>query len=118
MTNMETDKASASHVDAIETANSSDHNVHLKHVNSANEEIVQHLQTTGEEVGMTWRSFMAAAVCSCFRPRGTALIQRLVYGYVLQRVSLYPLNTTVRTPMHETIPVEIPTVPPEAYCAT
>lgn len=54
-------KPSTSHVDAIETANSSEEVV-LKHVDSANEEIVQHLQTTGEEVGMTWRSFMAAAV--------------------------------------------------------
>lgn len=62
---MDNDKTSASHIDAIETANSSDRNVPLAHVNSANEEIVQHLQTTGEEVGMTWRSFMAAAVCSC-----------------------------------------------------
>lgn len=29
----------------------------------ANEQIVHHLQTTGEEVGMTWRSFLAATVC-------------------------------------------------------
>ena len=62
MTGMEHDKASASHVDAIETANGSDQGTEIRHVNSANEEIVQHLQTTGEEVGMTWRSFMAAAV--------------------------------------------------------
>ncbi|KAJ4303552.1 hypothetical protein N0V90_002450 [Kalmusia sp. IMI 367209] len=58
---MDNDKSTAQHVDAIESVNNSDHNVPLKQVNSANEEIVQHLQTTGEEVGMTWRTFMAAA---------------------------------------------------------
>ena len=61
---MDNDKSTAQHIDAIESVDNSDHNVPLKHVNSANEEIVQHLQTTGEEVGMTWRTFMAAAVRS------------------------------------------------------
>lgn len=56
------------HVDAIESANNSDYEqhhhdrYHLKKVNSANEEIIEHLQTTGEEVGMTFRSIMAALV--------------------------------------------------------
>jgi hypothetical protein len=56
------------HVDAIESANNSDDEQHhhdqhhLQKVNSANEEIIQHLQTTGEEVGMTLRSIMAAFV--------------------------------------------------------
>jgi heme oxygenase len=61
---METDKSTRQYIDTIESANNSDHDVPLKHVNSANEEIVQHLQTTGEEIGMTWRTFMAAAVRS------------------------------------------------------
>lgn len=59
---MENDKNTTEHIDPIESANTSDHNVPLRHVNSANEEIVQHLKTTGEEIGMTWRTFMAAAV--------------------------------------------------------
>lgn len=59
---MESDKHTAQHIDAIDAVESPDHSVPLKHINSANEEIVQHLQTTGEEVGMTWRTFMAAAV--------------------------------------------------------
>ena len=56
------DKATATHVDAIESANNSNHDVQLQKVNSANEEIIQHLQTTGEEVGMTFRTIMAAVV--------------------------------------------------------
>lgn len=59
---MTNEKAEAERVDAIESADSSDRNVPLHHVNSANEEIVQHLQTTGEEVGMTFRTIMAAVV--------------------------------------------------------
>jgi len=59
--NMENDKASIAHVDAIENAKTSEPDG-IKRTNSANEEIVQHLQTTGEEVGMTWRSIMAASV--------------------------------------------------------
>ncbi|KAF2477736.1 MFS general substrate transporter [Lindgomyces ingoldianus] len=52
-------KADIMHVDTIENANSSGSSVQLDQM-SANEQIVQHLQTTGEEVGMTWRSIMAA----------------------------------------------------------
>lgn len=59
---MDTDKSTTQHIDTIEPVDDSDHGAPLKHVNSANEEIVQHLQTTGEEVGMTWRTIMAAAV--------------------------------------------------------
>ncbi|KAF2640031.1 MFS general substrate transporter [Massarina eburnea CBS 473.64] len=66
MAHIDSDKASSTHVGAIETANMTDQSA-LKHVNSANEEIIQHLQTTGEEVGMTWRSFMAAvSMAMCY----------------------------------------------------
>ncbi|KAF2703099.1 MFS general substrate transporter [Pleomassaria siparia CBS 279.74] len=59
------DKPTVSHIDAIESANGSDTDAHqeqhhLAKVNSADEEIIQHLQTTGEEVGMTSRTIMAA----------------------------------------------------------
>ncbi|KAF2727247.1 MFS general substrate transporter [Polyplosphaeria fusca] len=57
---MDNDKSTATHIDAIKSANNSDSNVPVHHSNSANEEIVEHLQTTGEEVGMTWRTIMAA----------------------------------------------------------
>lgn len=60
---MENEKNTTEHIDAVESANTSDHDVPLNRFHDANEEIVQHLQTTGEEVGMTWRTFMAAAVC-------------------------------------------------------
>lgn len=56
------DKSTTQQIDAIESVESSEHGVAVHHVNSANEEIVQHLQTTGEEVGMTWRTIMAAVV--------------------------------------------------------
>jgi hypothetical protein len=62
------EKASVMHLDSIESVNNSDNEQHhhgqhhLTKVNSANEEIIQHLQTTGEEVGMTFRSIMAALV--------------------------------------------------------
>jgi hypothetical protein len=65
--NMEHDKASIAHIDAIENSNGLESDV-AKHTNSANEEIVQHLQTTGEEVGMTWRSIMAASVSAQIIP--------------------------------------------------
>ncbi|ORY01051.1 fungal trichothecene efflux pump [Clohesyomyces aquaticus] len=59
-------KPETTQVDAIENATSSDNSVHLDHL-SANEEIIQHLQTTGEEVGMTWRSIMAAtSMAMCY----------------------------------------------------
>ena len=56
------EKPNTSHVDAIESATDSEQNVPVGHKNDANEEIVQHLQNTGEEVGMTWRTYMAAIV--------------------------------------------------------
>lgn len=56
------EKPGAEHIDAVESVPSSDLSVQGKYVKDANEEIVEHLQTTGEEVGMTWRSIMAAIV--------------------------------------------------------
>lgn len=46
------DKPSVARIEAIESANTSDQDVHLRG-HDANEDIVRHLQTTGEEVGMT-----------------------------------------------------------------
>jgi ribosomal protein S16 len=56
------EKSTAQHIDTIGSSQPSEQGVQVRHVNDANEEIVQHLQTTGEEVGMTWRSIMAAIV--------------------------------------------------------
>lgn len=62
------DKASASHVDNISPRVDSDPVVSHQH---GDEEIVEVLQHTGEEVGMTWRTIAAAIVSpfhsfSCF----------------------------------------------------
>ncbi|KAF1979756.1 MFS general substrate transporter [Bimuria novae-zelandiae CBS 107.79] len=46
---MDHNKSGAEHIDAMKSATSSDQNILLKHANNANEEIVQHLQTTREE---------------------------------------------------------------------
>lgn len=53
------EKSTTQNVDVIESAHTSEHGHHHK---DANEEIIEHLQTTGEDVGMTFRSIMAAVV--------------------------------------------------------
>lgn len=87
------DKATTQHVDAIESANASDNSeqgVPIHPVNSANEEIVQHLQTTGEEVGMTFRTIMAAVVSAVgSHIRKWLLTIFEVHGHVLQRIFIY-----------------------------
>ncbi|KAF2743842.1 MFS general substrate transporter [Sporormia fimetaria CBS 119925] len=57
----QSDKISAQHVDAVSSTAASEHIGHVGKVNDANEEIIRHLETTGDDVGMTFRSFMAAA---------------------------------------------------------
>jgi len=64
---MENDKISVTNVGPVDSASDCGRDVRLGHVDSANEQIVQHLHTTGEEVGMTFRTFMAATVRS-FEP--------------------------------------------------
>jgi hypothetical protein len=56
------DKAEASHIEAIDSSNTSNQGDQQRYSgeDSANEEIVRHLQTTGEDVGMTFNTFMAA----------------------------------------------------------
>ena len=55
------DKSGISHVDTIDQAPSSNN---AGGVLSGNEAMIYQLETTGEEVGMTWRSMAAAAVCT------------------------------------------------------
>ncbi|KAH7115271.1 fungal trichothecene efflux pump [Dendryphion nanum] len=79
------EKPETSHVDAIESSTDSEQNVPVSHhKNDANEEIVQHLQNTGEEVGMTWRTIMAA-VCMgmCYNAYlFTLLIPPAILSYI------------------------------------
>jgi hypothetical protein len=52
------DKANLAQIDIIDEVSPSNHGVL-----SGNEAMVYQLETTGEEVGMTWRSLLAAGVC-------------------------------------------------------
>ena len=59
------DKSTTAHLDTIEHVNnsdSSDSEVRIVEPHNANEQIIVHLQNTGEEVGMTFRTIMAAFV--------------------------------------------------------
>lgn len=51
------DKLSVTQVEAIESVNTPNQDNQLRR-NDANEDIVRHLQTTGEEVGMTCTTHM------------------------------------------------------------
>jgi hypothetical protein len=80
------DKAETTQVEAIDSSNASDHEVQRKGggENSANEEIVRHLQTTGEEVGMTFRTLMAAvSMAMCYNAYlFTLLIPPAILGFI------------------------------------
>lgn len=80
------DKAETTQVEAIDGSNASDHEVQRKGggENSANEEIVRHLQTTGEEVGMTFRTLMAAvSMAMCYNAYlFTLLIPPAILGFI------------------------------------
>jgi hypothetical protein len=56
------DKAETMYIEALDSSNPSDQGYQPRHSSedSANEEIVRHLQTTGEDVGMTYNTLMAA----------------------------------------------------------
>jgi hypothetical protein len=61
------DKTQSQHVDAIGTTRSASPSVQNEYVDTKGsagdgDEIVQNLAQAGEEVGMTWRSILAAAV--------------------------------------------------------
>ncbi|KAF2837083.1 MFS general substrate transporter [Patellaria atrata CBS 101060] len=57
---MEGEKHTASHVDAIERA-PSDNAPSDGVPSNSDEEIIRHLETTGETIGMTWRTILAAS---------------------------------------------------------
>lgn len=65
------EKATGEHIDAAQPdhgapgANASDRG---NGVLKGDDEIIRDLENTGEEVGMTWRSFLAAAVSASVSP--------------------------------------------------
>jgi hypothetical protein len=56
------DKAQSQHVDSISVQNAHSEYVDQKASPNDGDEIVQNLAQAGEEVGMTWRSILAAGV--------------------------------------------------------
>lgn len=89
------DKSGMEHVDNITAASSapSVQGAPLEKYDTATtgDEIVQNLAHAGEEVGMTWRSILAAGVSLHFQSLAdTRLMSRLPgYGLCLQRLCLY-----------------------------
>lgn len=87
MTTHHDDKAGALHVEDVDSSNTSNngdlHHGHGKEID-ANEEIVRHLQTTGEDVGMTFRTFMAAvSMAMCYNAYlFTLLIPPAILGFI------------------------------------
>lgn len=88
---MDSHKASVTHVDDIDAPTGIDsdqsslkHQHNEKHVDDVDEEIVHHLQNTGEEVGMTWRSTMAAAsMAMCYSAYlFTLLVPPAILSYI------------------------------------
>ncbi|KAI4676045.1 uncharacterized protein J4E84_009661 [Alternaria hordeiaustralica] len=75
---------SVAHIEALEhSTNTSDHDNYFS-INDANEEIVRHLQTTGEDVGMTFRTLMAAvSMAMCYNAYlFTLLIPPAILTYI------------------------------------
>ena len=56
------EKGETEHVDAISSARPSEQDATLRQPKDVNEEIIEQLETKGDDVGMTWRSSMAALV--------------------------------------------------------
>jgi len=81
------DKAAASHVDNVEQV-SNESSTHSP-VDS-NEQIIHELETHGEEIGLTWRSILAAAVSLWdLKYVSMYLKHKSDHGFMLQRVSFH-----------------------------
>jgi hypothetical protein len=93
------DKAETMHVEAIDNSDASDQGDKRRHSteNSANEEIVRHLQTTGEEVGMTFRTLMAAvSMAMCYNAYlFTLLIPPAILGFINAELGPDPRYTWI-----------------------
>jgi hypothetical protein len=55
------EKTAVEHIGTFENSSSSGSN-HVAHPSNTDEEIIMHLETTGEEIGLTSRSILAAVV--------------------------------------------------------
>jgi MFS family permease len=93
------DKAQAMHVEALDSSNTSNEGDKRRYSGeeSANEDIVRHLQTTGEEVGMTWRTCMAAvSMAMCYNAYlFTLLIPPAILGFINAELGPDPRYTWI-----------------------
>jgi MFS family permease len=94
------DKAEAMHDEAIDSSNTSNDDGDKRRYSgeeSANEDIVRHLQTTGEEVGMTWRTCMAAvSMAMCYNAYlFTLLIPPAILGFINAELGPDPRYTWI-----------------------
>ncbi|KAF7455462.1 AraJ Arabinose efflux permease [Pyrenophora tritici-repentis] len=82
MAALENDKTSVRHVENLDNATTSDQDARFH--DDANEEIVRHLQDTGEDVGMTFRTIMAAvSMAMCYNAYlFTLLIPPAILTYI------------------------------------
>jgi hypothetical protein len=93
------DKAGATHVETINISDTSDQGDQKRYIgkDNANEEIVRHLQTTGEEVGMTFRTLMAAvSMAMCYNAYlFTLLIPPAILGFINAELGPDPRYTWI-----------------------
>jgi hypothetical protein len=76
------DKTTIGHVGAIDNSSSSGSN-HVGHPSNTDEEIIMRLETTGEEIGMTSRTILAATVSSLLATEILILNFVTEYGVML-----------------------------------
>ncbi|KAF9885144.1 hypothetical protein FE257_000670 [Aspergillus nanangensis] len=96
------EKPSSHHADVVESTSEStpaegSNTAPSVSSEDANEQIVQHLQTTGEEVGLTWRTWMAAAgMCMCYNTYlFTLLIPPTILSYINAELGPDPRYTWI-----------------------
>ena len=93
------DKLGIAHVDTVDQAPSSQN---AAGVLTGDEAMIYQLETTGEQVGMTWRSIAAAGVS---RPRHRIVPSRLIHdpghGFILQRLRLHAPHATCHSVLYQ-----------------
>jgi MFS family permease len=93
------DKAEAMHVETIDSLDASGQGDQKQDTgkDNANEEIVRHLQTTGEDIGMTFRTLMAAiSMAMCYNAYlFTLLIPPAILGFINTELGPDPRYTWI-----------------------
>jgi MFS family permease len=99
MTSHHHDKAEVMHVEALDSSHTSteDDQRQFSSEDSANEQIVRHLQTTGEEIGLTFRTLMAAiTMAMCYNAYlFTLLIPPAILGFINAELGPDPRYTWI-----------------------